>query len=281
MNITEATKTHLIDYLHINGHDPVKTRFGSAWFLSPLRNENTPSFKVHLSKNVWYDFGTGEGGNLIDLVMKLYHVNLPETLDLLGKDSYSAEPHKFKGTSDESGHIKIDRIQIIRSPSLIQYLKSRNVSLTFAQTFLKEAYYSVHGRRYFALAFKNDNGGYELRNASFKTGSSPKYFTTIPGISISKINVFEGFMDFLSCCTHYNRMPISRTIVLNSLSFLPKIESVLVDAKEVNLFLDNDAAGRTATQKVISSCGKVTDWSQSIYPGHKDFNEFLMQERFK
>lgn len=37
---------------------------------APLRQDNTPSFKVDYGVNLWCDFGTGEGGSLIDLVMK-------------------------------------------------------------------------------------------------------------------------------------------------------------------------------------------------------------------
>ena len=56
MNISEARKTHLIDYLNQNGHKPFKIQYGNAWFISPMRQEKTPSFKVHLSKNVFFDF---------------------------------------------------------------------------------------------------------------------------------------------------------------------------------------------------------------------------------
>ncbi len=51
------------------------------------------------------------------------------------------------------------------------------------------------------------------------------------------------------------------------------------DMEGLNLFLDNDTAGRTATQRIISSYDKVTDWSKIIYPDHKDFNEFLMSKK--
>ena len=90
------------------------------------------------------------------------------------------------------------------------------------------------------------------------------------------VNVFEGFMDFLSCCSFYHSIPVFNTIILNSLSFLPRIESLLHDSLKVNLFLDNDTAGRTATQKIVNTCGNVKDWAPLIYPDHKDFNEFLM-----
>jgi len=276
MNISEARKTHLMDYLNQNGHKPIKIQYGNAWFISPMRQEKTPSFKVHLSRNVWYDFGSGEGGNLIDLVMKLRHTSFRETIDHIGGNSFSPVNYIQACPADESGKIKIDRIQSLNNSVLIQYLKSRAIALPFAQLFLKEAFYTVHDRKYFALAFKNDKDGYELRNAFFKTGSSPKYFTTITGTDNSKINVFEGFMDFLSCCTYYNKIPRYQTIVLNSLSFLPRIGSELEQAREVNLFLDNDPAGMAASQKIVSKCDQVKDWAPVIYPDHKDFNELLM-----
>ena len=279
MNIAEAKKTHLIDFLKINGHSPVRIKYGSAWFLSPTRTENTPSFKVDLDKNLWFDFGNGEGGDIIGLVMKMNNVDVREALNIIDKDSlaplHSNSVFQDRKKPDESGSIKITHLKTLNNPILIQYLVSRNISLNFAKTYLKEAYYTVHGGKYFALAFENDRGGYELRNPWFKSGSSPKYYTTLPGVCNSKTNVFEGFMDFLSCCTYYNRIPRARTIILNSLSFLPRTEFLLAEAKQVNLYLDNDQAGRTATQKIIGQCNLVVDWAPVIYPDHKDFNEFL------
>jgi hypothetical protein len=280
MNCTETKKTHILDYLEQNGHQPVKVKYGSAWFQSPTRSEKTPSFKVDLNKNLWYDFGTGEGGNLIDLVLKLSNCTVPEALAHIGSNSYSAGEHRFEPL-DDSGRIKIDRIQPLENPALIQYLRSRKILMPFARRILKEAYYTVHGKQYFALAFANDKGGYELRSAYFKTGSSPKYFTTIRGKDNSKLNVFEGFMDYLSCCTFYKQVPSFRTIILNSLSFLPKIEAELVGTYEVNLLLDNDQAGRTATQNLMTTYKHIQDWAPILYPDHKDFNEFLMNRRIQ
>jgi DNA primase len=274
---------NLMDFLQIRGHNPLKIKYGSAWFLSPMRQETTPSFKVNIDKNVWFDFGTGEGGDLITFVMKLNNVKYREALEIIGNDSYQSFPNlpenKNVAASDESGRIKINRLQALSNPALISYIQSRHVSLTFARIYLKEAYYEVHDRTYFALAFENDKGGYELRNEFFKTGSSPKFITTIHGVNNSKTNVFEGFMDFLSCCTYYNRIPRSRTIILNSLSFLNRIETLLADAKQVNLYLDNDPAGRMATEKIKGQGNLVIDWAPVIYPNHKDFNDFLMGKR--
>gem|GEM_PF-4687033 len=62
----------------------MKVIYGSAWFHSPTRREKTPSFKVDLNKNLWYDFGIGEGGTLIDLVIKLNNYSVPEALADIG-----------------------------------------------------------------------------------------------------------------------------------------------------------------------------------------------------
>jgi hypothetical protein len=286
MNISEAKNVLIVDFLKMKGHYPVNTRYGRALYISPLRNEKVPSFNVFLDKNRWWDFGSGQGGDLINLVMIMCHGNVGEALEIIGLNSYLPVPRKTPAPvfqdrkyPDDTGRIRITKFKDLQHPALIQYLAKRKVSLLFARTFLKEAYYSVHGSKYFALAFRNDKGGYELRSESYKTGSSPKFITTIPGEYKSSINVFEGFMDFLSCCTYYDRVPANRTIILNSLSFLPRIEDVLARSRQVHLFLDNDEAGRNAAKKILDKYNSAKDWAPIIYPDYKDFNDFHMGKK--
>ena len=59
------------DFLAKQGTLPRQERTGYGMYLSPFRTETMPSFKVDYNTNLWYDFGTGEGGSIIDLVMKL------------------------------------------------------------------------------------------------------------------------------------------------------------------------------------------------------------------
>ena len=58
-------------YLAERGLRPTKDNPRYGLYLSPLRKEHTPSFKVDYVQNLWYDFGLGEGGSIIDLVMRL------------------------------------------------------------------------------------------------------------------------------------------------------------------------------------------------------------------
>ena len=59
------------DFLSRRGILPKYERNGYGMYLSPLRDERTPSFKVDYMRNLWYDFGLGEGGTLRTLVMRL------------------------------------------------------------------------------------------------------------------------------------------------------------------------------------------------------------------
>ena len=62
------------DYLTHRGAYPKQENSRYGFYLSPLREEQDASFKVDYSQNVWYDFGLGGGGSIIDLVMGLKSV---------------------------------------------------------------------------------------------------------------------------------------------------------------------------------------------------------------
>ena len=58
-------------YLAQRGINPFRETTNDGYYLSPLRSEATPSFHVSYAKNLWHDFGSSEGGSIVDLVMRL------------------------------------------------------------------------------------------------------------------------------------------------------------------------------------------------------------------
>ena len=66
MTTADAKKLSLVTYLASLGHQPKRKSGDDHWYLSPLRQERTPSFKVNGRLNLWFDFGTGNGGTIID-----------------------------------------------------------------------------------------------------------------------------------------------------------------------------------------------------------------------
>ena len=69
MTYKEANNISIKDYLNSLGIQPVTEKGSYGMYRSPLREDNTPSFKVDYNANLWCDYGTGEGGTLIDLVI--------------------------------------------------------------------------------------------------------------------------------------------------------------------------------------------------------------------
>ncbi len=278
MNCTQAKKIPITYYLQTIGITPKELKNGSAWYNSPFRPETKPSFKVDRQNNIWYDFGTGTGGNVLDLVMNLNKTGIPGALLILQKPELSKPDFSFsEQQSFNPANIEIKHIQPLQNRALIEYLYNRKITPGKAANHVKEAYYQVNGKQYFALAFENDKGGFELRNKYFKGSSSPKAITTISGTG-KAVNIFEGFIDFLSALEfHKTTKPLNTCIILNSVSNLQTIINTLEDYQHINLYLDNDKAGNQAAQTIKSRYPKVKDYSKIIYPYHKDFNEYLIQ----
>jgi DNA primase len=56
MDISEAKKISIVDYLENMGYTHAKIRRGQYWYRSPLREEKTPSFVVNNNLHEWYDW---------------------------------------------------------------------------------------------------------------------------------------------------------------------------------------------------------------------------------
>ena len=65
MEIQNIKQISITDYLQQQGYSPARVQGIHYWYCSPLRNERTPSFKVNTERNQWYDFGSGEHGDII------------------------------------------------------------------------------------------------------------------------------------------------------------------------------------------------------------------------
>ena len=279
-------------FLAWRGILPKYERNGYGMYLSPLREERTPSFKVDYVQNLWYDFGLGEGGTLLTLVMRLERCDSREAVRRLqngekrdaGSVSLSPDigkPPVAGGFSPVVRPAAVPALRILsdaslRHPALVGYLASRGIVPSVAAAFCREVRYEVNGRAFFAVGFRNDAGGWELRSERFKGGSSPKHITTIDNRSDTVI-AFEGFMDFLAYLSlkYPERLRIDAA-VLNSVVNLPKAVPFLSRHPVIHTFFDNDEAGRKATADLIRLCprSELIDQS-SFYSGHKDVNDYL------
>jgi 5S rRNA maturation endonuclease (ribonuclease M5) len=295
MNAQQAKQIPLRYILAKLGYQPHRESHSELWYTSPFREESQPSFKIKVEDNVWYDFGKGQGGNVLDFVMHYYGIRaVREALRQLeslapagslefaavGRSAAVQSPRPAKPEPEPA--IELRKIKPLENRALTEYLRKRSVNVETAQLYVQEMYYRYGGKDYFALAFPNQSGGYELRNPYFKGTYGTKDITLLhqaPGSKINAVTVFEGFIDYLSALTHYGKQEADTpVIVLNSVAMQGRAVKAIRDlgAATVHLYLDLDKTGRELTAQIQEQLPGVQFLDHSgLYAGYKDINEWL------
>lgn len=279
-NIRQIKQISIRAYLAEQGLHPVKDNPRYGLYLSPLREEHSPSFKVDYMQNLWYDFGLGTGGSIIDLIMRLEQCDAGEAMRRLEQhiNGMSVSSFIWKNPAPRRlPSIIVERVQPLENPALLDYLTERDIDLDTARVHCSEVHYRVADKSYFAVGFRNDAGGWELRNRYFK-GCTSKASTTRRGDYLTCL-VFEGFMDYLSFLTlKRNPNPPHNVVVLNSVTNLAKAVPFIASHERVYTYLDNDEAGRKATTELKEACRNLSDQSVHYRP-HNDLNDYLRNLR--
>ncbi|WP_018615743.1 toprim domain-containing protein [Segetibacter koreensis] len=279
VSVNEARQIDMVEYLLKLGHSPAKIRNFDYWYLSPLREEKTPSFKVNRKLNCWYDHGIGKGGNVVDFAILYHNCTVSEFLQEVN-GYFSFHPPatllaKLSGEKTE-GKIAILSEKTLSSYALERYLMHRRISITVAKEYCKEVCYELNDKKYFGIGFKNDAGGYELRNQYSKLSSAPKDIKTFD-LGAKEGIAFEGFFDFLSFISiQKNFAPIKANyVVLNSLSLFEKGRAFMEKHEHIKLYLDHDKTGQKFTRYALSLSKKYKDES-GLYKNYKDLNDWIM-----
>ncbi|KAA6321516.1 DNA primase, partial [termite gut metagenome] len=95
MELQDIKQISIREYLGGLGIMPQRENGQGGMYCSPLRKEHHPSFKVDYYLNLWRDFGSGEGGSIIDLVMKMEGYSFREAASKLEKEYVGIEPNSF------------------------------------------------------------------------------------------------------------------------------------------------------------------------------------------
>lgn len=288
MHVDNIKHIPIKDYLNSRGIYPSKEYSGYGMYRSPFRDERTLSLKVDYNRNLWYDFGSGEGGSIIDLVMKLDRCPFIDAIAQLKNFSFipmreEQQSFSFHRNPEKDNGITLIENKPLEHPGLLEYLQSRKIDPDIAREHCREIHYSVGENTYYAIGFANNAGGYELRNPSFKGCTAPKDITHIrQEDGKESCFVFEGFMDYLSLLTirkqlnpEYPNSNWHDNIILNSTANLQKAIPLLADYEQVHSFLDNDKAGMTVFREMEKELGYRIRNSSHHYSGHKDLNDYL------
>lgn len=278
MNCQEAKKIDLLSYLNKKGSITKKIRQNNAWVTSIFRpEEQTPSFKVDLVKNTWWDFGEGIGGTIIDLIMRLNNCSIKEALEKLSNDSFSfhQQPKIIKKKTTYS----ILKVVDLENKHLISYLEKRKINLEFAKRFCFQVHYAFNSKKeYYGIAFMNDYGGFEIRNIFFKGCLNKKAITTIYNHS-KTVSLFESWSDFLSYLTLKKKIPDEDFIILNSTALVNQAIELIKKYDEIKPFFDNDEAGNKAFNIIQKNTKKEVIDYRKHYKNYNDLNDYLINRK--
>lgn len=284
MNIEQIKdKYTCLDYL---GKPLRKTSTGWYLYRCPWKEDKNPSLNVSPDGKVWIDksdSGKDASGNIIKLVQRCLGTKdfsrvcaAFDSSSFLESNTYDKQKEKdmVEGTTFHSFSIVP-----LQSKGLYAYLTKRCVDTHIARQFLQEAHYSFQpredGKYLYALSYRNDKGGYELRSEFFKGCTSPKGITTHLGQENVPTVVFEGFFDMLSFATLCGEVR-HNYIVLNSIVNTPAAIEVLRSmGGKVYLCLDNDEGGEKATRQILDALPSAVDIRSRFAPA-KDVNEYLI-----
>lgn len=278
-------------YLSGLGIEPLRVNGSQKFYIAPYRSDKDPSLHLDTIRNQWYDHGIGKGGKLIQLVQELNKCSFIDACNLIDKSSGGKYNFSFHYTKPDAQPSEC-RITIISetdltSRSLINYILSRKISLNIARKYCKEVHYSINGNKYYAIGFKNNQGGYVLRspgsakNKGFK-GCTSQYFTFINN-NQPVCFVFEGFFNFLSQLTIWELMGKSHSqyanyIILNSVCNALKIQNMLCTYFMIYSYLDNDPAGDKTTDLLRSLCSNIFLDCRIFYADYNDLNDYLKDQ---
>lgn len=282
IDFNKANEIQLVDIFADRGVKCQRKTGKYRYFPAVWRGEKNASIAVDVEQNVWQDFGGSgfeKGGDPIRLIEVWDHKKAFDAAQYLlshkfvnkTEKSSSQIELKFNDSTERKyiGDYPIDNIQL-------EYLVNvRKIRTETAQRYTRKVFYQLGTKKVFAVGFRNDHGGWELRTNKFKITLGEKWYTTIPGRNKQdSLIVFEGFMDFMSALDlHQADFFEADCVVLNSLSMLDKLD--LSKYAKVWLALDNDQAGEDATRIVMGKYAHVKDL-RGDFAGYKDYNEKLI-----
>ena len=163
--------------------------------LSPFSNEKTPSFMVSPTKQIWKDFSSGKGGNVVSFLMEHEHYTFPEAIKFLAK-KYNIEVEETQQTNEqkeaaslrESMYAVTAFAQSYFSKMLTESEEGKNIGLSY----FKERGFTDESIERFQLGYSPDEWT-ALTNAATDAGFQ-KEFLVSTGLTIEKGGkIFDRF----------------------------------------------------------------------------------------
>lgn len=139
--------------------------------LSPFTEEKSPSFMVSPVKQIWKDFSSSKGGNVVSFIMEHEHFTYPEAIKYLAK-RYGIEIEETEQTNEEREKAGEKESQFLVSE--------------FAKTFFKEQLFNSSEGKKIGLSYFKERGFTEETISLFHLGYSPDQWQAFTDEALKK-----------------------------------------------------------------------------------------------
>lgn len=139
--------------------------------LSPFVNEKTPSFMVSPVKQIWKDFSSGKGGNVISFLMEHEHFSYPEAIRYLAK-KYGIEIEETQQTDEEKEHMNEKESMFVVSE--------------YAKKYFHDTMYETEEGKAIGMSYFKERGFTPETIKDFGLGYSPDKWTVFTDDAIQK-----------------------------------------------------------------------------------------------
>ena len=138
----------------ISQYVDLKKRGKNYFGLSPFRSETKPSFSVAPDKNMWYDFGSGQGGNSVQFLIEYEKISFSEAIRSLAEKN-NIEIIEIGDEQQSNLYDHLYEIHNLTNLFFINNLSSKKG--VKAKSYMKDRFFDDKIIKTFSIGFANDS----------------------------------------------------------------------------------------------------------------------------
>ncbi len=147
-------KNDIVDV--ISGYVKLQKKGSSYFGLCPFHNEKSPSFSVSRSKQMYYCFGCGAGGNVFTFIMEYENYTFAEALKFLAERAGVELPEiEYSSEAKEKANLKATLLEINKIAAKYFYAQLKTEKGSIAHTYLKDRGLTEETITAFGLGYSN------------------------------------------------------------------------------------------------------------------------------
>ena len=296
MNVQQAKDIDINDLLQGLGHQPTKQTAKDAWYRRPYGQERHASFHVSRDGRAWFDFGTGTGGNIIDLAMRLSNSTsvataltyLEQLTSQRGSNLPSTRPTRQLRQALPVGYT-IEAVKAFSYPQGEAYLQARGIEVDTVRPYLHDVSFyrpqAPSNRLLYGFGLPNLSHGFEIRTklegTSWLKSSLGQKDITVFESSRDKAPwlSFEGLPDFCTFLT-VDKPPINtyHYLILNGTGLTHRAVEYLTTQPTGSLIICSQAGlGGQHSKQALVEFATQAGWAygdmDQRWQGFTDYNE--------